>query len=79
MKIPSRAKWYYRVAGISGVLIAAAHRPTLSSEVPCSCNLRHWAYYCRKSGLKTEIPAWLWIPRIDRGTAARRQLPKGYP
>ena len=44
MKIPSRAKWYYRVAGISGVLIAAAHRPTLSSEVPrCSCNSRHWA------------------------------------
>jgi len=26
MKIPDRVKWYYHTAGISGLLIAAAHR-----------------------------------------------------
>ena len=48
MKIPSRAKWYYRVAGISGVLIAAAHRflgrPTeivlRPPGIPCRVRIR---------------------------------------
>ena len=48
MKIPSRAKWYYRVAGIFGVLIAAAHRllgrPTeivlRPPGIPCRVHIR---------------------------------------
>jgi hypothetical protein len=45
-----RPKWYYRIAGTSGVLIAAAHRPTLPSKVPhYCCNWRHRADCCRKS------------------------------
>ena len=57
MKIPGCAKWYYRVAGISGVLIAAAHRTTSYSNVPCSCNLRRRAHYCRGFFLKMGIQA----------------------